>query len=155
MDYFKADESTLGLVRDMIEAHHPRLDGARIAVIFKEKATTSRGRTTLATASLPSGKMKPLLDAPYHFMICIGADAWEDATAAKQAALIDHELCHCTFDDDGNPALRPHDLEEFAEIIERHGYWRDDAGEARVQETLGLPMARTPAVVGTIKMEAS
>ena len=34
------------------------------------------------------------------------------------------------------PTIRPHDYEEFAEIIERRGFWRKDRGERMVQQSL-------------------
>jgi hypothetical protein len=68
-----------------------------------------------------------------------------------QEAIIDHELCHIAIQVDGSDAgpkydghervkyrVRRHDLEEFREIIERHGAYKEDVGEFAntVQETL-------------------
>jgi len=43
-------------------------------------------------------------------------------------ALLDHELCHCGTSKNakGEPVyyLRRHDLEEFEEVVRRHGLWR-------------------------------
>ncbi|MCW8129609.1 MAG: hypothetical protein KIS92_04415 [Planctomycetota bacterium] len=53
-------------------------------------------------------------------------------------ALIDHELCHCSVsvdedgqvkkDETGKPVyrIRKHDLEEFREIVKRHGLYKND-----------------------------
>lgn len=41
----------------------------------------------------------------------------------EQRALLDHELMHCKHDEDGF-YIADHDLEEFCEIVSRHGAWR-------------------------------
>lgn len=72
-------------------------------------------------------------------------------TAKLQEAVLDHELCHVAIQEDTQDAgpkydgherikyrCRRHDLEEFREIIERHGAYKPDVGEFAntVQETL-------------------
>jgi hypothetical protein len=134
------------LVSTTANKYHRRLDGARIAVVMKEKAGKKKGKTVLATAMKPPDKMKPLLREPYHFVIVIGADEWEKADTKKRKALLDHELCHCEFDEDGQPSMRGHDLEEFGEIITRHGFWRGDFGEHNIQ----LALSEQGIEVGTL-----
>lgn len=78
----------------------------------------------------------------------------------QKAALIDHELCHCDYDDVEEVAgIRGHDVEEFREIIERYGLWRQDlveiapAFQRAVQ--MGLPdMPQREGGVVAVKAEA-
>lgn len=146
MKYKEATAATMELVGRLAEQHHRRLDGAKIAVVMKEKAGKKNGKTVLATAMKPPDKMQPLLKSKYHFVIVIAEDEWQKATPEKKAALVDHELCHCEIDADGEPGIRGHDLEEFAEIITRHGFWRQDYGEHNIQ----LALADQGIEIGTL-----
>ncbi len=143
MDYIKAPQDMVYLCRELIEKHHPHLDGVKIALICQDKARTSCGKTVLAYASKPSKRLQPLLDDNYHFIICVALKEWELLSLKQRAALLDHELCHCIFDDYGQAKLRGHDLEEFACIIERHGFWRGDSGEDVVKQAILLTQGIT------------
>lgn len=145
-EYTQAPESIMELVRTTVEECHPQLDGIRLAVVMKEKATTRNHKKVLATTGKPSARMKPLLRESYHYVMVIAEDEWHELTMDQRKALIDHELCHCGFDDDGEPSIFGHDLEEFGAVIERHGLWRGDAGERAIQE----PLIRMGVTVGTI-----
>jgi len=136
MDYAKATDLMIEIVTRIVNVNHKRLDGASIAVITREKAGKTGGKIKMADASLVGAKMKPLLDEDYDFIITIAEDVWGKMTPEQHDALVDHELCHCIYDDEAKPSLRPHDLEEFAEIIERWGFWRKDHGEQQVQGAL-------------------
>jgi len=135
MKYTRATSNMMSIVKRIVSVHHRRLDGAKIAVVCREKAAKTHGRTIMATASKPPPGLKPLLDDDYSFVITIAADTWNTLTPAQRKALIDHELCHCVFKED-KPAMRGHDLEEFGEIVERHGFWRKDEGEEVIQQGL-------------------
>ena len=135
MEYCKASEDVLQVVAEMAEKNHPRLGGHELAVLMQDKATEKAGKVILATASLPPARMKPLLADDVEFVICIAADRWTNLTPEKRQAVVDHELCHCGLDaDTGKPYIRGHDYEEFGEVAERHGFWREDHGEGLVQQ---------------------
>ena len=141
----------LDIVREVIRKNHARLDGASIAVIVQEKASSKGGKTVYSTAAKPSEKLKPLLEDDYSFVITVAEDTWKKMNMDQRKAVIDHELCHCQIDLDGKPSIREHDLEEFAEIIERHGFWREDYGEHMVQEAL----IKRGVKVGTLKKKVT
>lgn len=67
---------------------------------------------------------------PEGFAITIHLEAWCKLLASQKKALVDHELCHCfmEFDENNEPKLsmRGHDIEEFADIVARHGLWKQD-----------------------------
>lgn len=61
----------------------------------------------------------------------IAADMWDNVLSDEQrVALVDHELYHFRVDrnddDDVVLSIRPHELEEFAAVLARHGLWRPD-----------------------------
>jgi hypothetical protein len=61
------------------------------------------------------------------FVITLNWQTWVVLDDEAKTALLDHELTHCVYKDsrtgDIAPAVRDHDLEEFREIVDRHGLW--------------------------------
>jgi hypothetical protein len=136
----RSDEPELyELMDELVRQHHEDLCDANIAIAwrFGWKADPD-GRLTL-------GQMKRAsdLDRQLHghdFVILLNYEAWSAAefTKAQKLALLDHELCHgrIAYDEDLEPKrdeadnlvyrTRKHDLEEFVEVVERHGLWRHD-----------------------------
>lgn len=134
MEYLKASQDVIDLVASIAAQHHRRLEGCKIAVLMKEKATESKGKLQLAEASIPPAKMSPILDDKYDFVIVIAQDRWGTMSEEQREAVVDHELCHCIYE--GCAAIRGHDFEEFAEVVHRHGMWRADRGEQMIQQAL-------------------
>ena len=78
--------------------------------------------------------------ADWDFVILLNQEVWrdQDFTEEKKSALMDHELCHAarSFDSEGNEQrdergravwrTRKHDIEEFQEIVKRHGCYKKD-----------------------------
>lgn len=127
----------------LIPTHHPDLDGVRIQYVFRSKASKKNDKIVLGKARKVSGLNAYLAtpadevgfddEAVEFFVIEIAEDCWRDLNHEQRIALVDHELCHLAieFDDDEQVKLvmRSHDLEEFREIVERHGLWKPDLTE--------------------------
>lgn len=139
-DYIRCDEDSpvRAMAKELIEDHHEHLREARFEFLFREFAARSRGKTIVAKAILCSPRDRTLHGA--DFIIEIAQDEWASMPDEARRALIDHELCHCDVkrDEFGSPiyrggelqyCLRPHDIEEFAEIVERYGLWNQDLRE--------------------------
>lgn len=136
---FNSEAEQLGA--HVIDKHHPRLAKMKVAHLFKVvpvvlgkngvpkppkyKLLRAGKKQTWAKASLVSEKYRTLLEADYRFIIEYDRNIWDRLTLDQQEALVDHELCHCGNDADG-PYMRHHDLEEFKEIVKRHGFWKQD-----------------------------
>lgn len=123
------------LAERLIQQHHRHLLGHRVEYVFRSEAQSSGGRIVLGTARKVSG-LNALLanlddgtDDPL-FVIEIAEDTWDLLDDRQRTALVDHELCHCTVGEtkDGDQVLkiRGHDVEEFRDIVERHGLWKPD-----------------------------
>lgn len=137
MNYNKADKAIVDLVYATLTEHHPHLDGVRIAVVCQDTASKKDGKVQLASTSKPTGKLTALIPDSYDFVICIAEDEWHGLSVRQRQAVIDHELCHCALDPfSGEGVLVGHDFEEFGAVIKRHGLWREDTGERRVQGAL-------------------
>lgn len=134
MDYVW-NEQAENIAGHIIPSHHPRLEKVKIAHLFKVRPKSDKPRKlhlrdgkklTLAKTSKVSDKNRVLMEQGFIFIIEYDQDFWDQLlTLEQQEALVDHELMHCGNDMDGY-YLRTHDLEEFRDIVTRHGFWKDD-----------------------------
>lgn len=142
------------MMDELVGQHHPHLAEAKIALAWNLSwKADPDGRLIL-------GKCKKVgdLDRQLHgfdFVILLNKEAWErsEFTTAMKRGLMDHELCHAQVkldnnddvmkDEDGKIVYRikKHSLEEFREIVARHGIWKDDI---RAFISTALKAARTP-----------
>ncbi len=123
----------------LVTQHHEHLAEAKIALAWRF------GWTANSDGQLTLGKTKKFTELEQDlcgcdFVILLNHEAWNaaDFDASQQRALIDHELCHCAvkYDADGEVQLdkrekpvwrmRSHDVEEFADVVSRHGHWKAD-----------------------------
>jgi hypothetical protein len=120
------------LAAELIAKHHPRLANARIAYLMNMTATPAKRPRLGKKRKLGSAAMVPekynSLTTGFDFIIEIKQDLWSRMDLETQEALLDHELEHCGWDEDG-PYIRNHDVTEFRSIIERHGFWQNDLRE--------------------------
>src|SRR5438067_2592834 len=127
------------LLRELVTAHHPDLLGANIALAWCTSwKPDADGIVTLGKCKKASDLDREL--AVYDFIILLRESFWIDplVTDAQRRALLDHELCHAAvkLDEHGEPVedergrvvyrVRKHDIEEFTEIVERHGTYKRD-----------------------------
>jgi hypothetical protein len=134
------NEAAYGMLRDLVNKHHDELNHQRIALAWNLAWKPDvDGRCTL-------GKCKRLTDldrefTSYDFVIILRREWWlhRDVKDAQRLALLDHELCHATVrldpnsgepieDDRGRKVyrVRKHDIEEFEEVVRRHGTYKRD-----------------------------
>ena len=120
----EAPIEVIHMAQELIDKHHPDLKSANIGFVFRDVNGTSRNRAVLATCQKVQASLKPYLQ--FDFIIWISEEAWTVFSDKQRHALIDHELCHARTDEDEQPVLIGHDIEEFRVIIERYGYWKED-----------------------------
>lgn len=125
------------IAQRIIDEWHPHLRGVPIAYITKTAG--SDGAESVKTAKAPRGgkalklgsaasvseKYQLIASEDYEFIIELNGQYWDRLELAQQEALIDHQLCHCRKDEDGFYTA-DHDLEEFRQIVRRHGFWKPD-----------------------------
>ncbi len=142
----KASPDLLAMAGRLIETNHHKLLDAKIGFLFRDTAGSSQGKETLGKAQKVPDRLKPYLNL--DFMIWISEEDWNSLPATSREALLDHELSHCTFDENDNPKIVGHDIEEFVDVIKRHGAWNLDL--ARTKDAIQDPlpgMEREGAVV--------
>lgn len=116
----------------LIENYHPHLIDIKIAYVFKGEETdavpvpSKSGKAVkYAQAGLVPEKYQLLADQDYKFIIEFSRPIWDRLTLQHQEALIDHELCHCRNTLEDGCYMADHDVEEFRQILVRHGFWRE------------------------------
>lgn len=127
------------LAAPLIEAYHDHLIGYPLRFAWRSKAKKRRDTVTLGTAEIVRGRFAQFVmteaemamegqdEGPAMFWIEIAEDKWEELSDSQRLALLDHELLHCDVaetEDGWKMALRDHDVEEFNEIVRRHGLWK-------------------------------
>ena len=120
----EAPIEVIHMAQELIDKYHHDLQSINIGFVFRDRNGTNRGRATLAACQKVPAQLKPYLD--YDFIIWISEQAWTVFSDKQRRALVDHELCHARTDEDEQPVLIGHDIEEFRVIIERYGYWKED-----------------------------
>lgn len=116
----KASDEVVKIAEHVIDLYHEELKEARIGFLFRDEAPVKDGRITLGAAKKVGDEVKPYVN--YDFLIWAAGDYWPRLDEKQKQALVDHELCHCGLLA-GKPAMRDHDINEFACILERHGVW--------------------------------
>jgi len=137
------------MLDDLVAQHHDDLREARVVLSWCTSWKVNvDGQVVLGQCRRASDLDLELI--PYDFIILLSREFWESfsVTFAQRLALLDHELCHAAVkhDADGEPVedqrgrkvwrTRKHVIEEFPEVVERHGCYKHDL------ETFAQALAR-------------
>lgn len=127
------------LMREIRNRFHDDIRGARIALAWRTGLKPDPdGHLILGRCMKASDLQRELVD--YDFVILLNREVWTDPlfTEDKKKALLDHELMHAdrAVDEEGEPKIdvrnrpvwrtRKHDIEEFQDIVTRHGLYKKD-----------------------------
>lgn len=123
-------------LESMLEAHHPHLADAKFAIAWRYGWKPDvDGRVKMVSVKKGSDLDHELHG--YDFVVLVNHELWNSSgfDASQCEALMDHALCRCEVsrDRNGEPQsdetgrtvyrLRRPDIEEFKEIIARHGMY--------------------------------
>lgn len=138
----EAAPSVIHTAENLIENFHPVLVNARIAFVFRSEAQKQGDRMILGQCTKVPAKFRPYLD--YDYIIWLSEADYMAMDDLQREALVDHELCHCKYNaETGTWGIRPHDVQEFSAVIERHGIWSPDTRKVKnaidTYETQTLP----------------
>lgn len=166
-EYWRAPE-VKKIADELILKHHVHLNRVDISIryLFREPAAKSRGRVVYGKARKVSGLNAYLVGLEHadrldddelveFFVVEIARVEWIGLTEAQRRALVDHELCHLDVEltDAGDIKLvtRGHDLEEFNEVVKRHGLWRPTVVKfAEVAKSAQLAFPINPGSAGDV-----
>lgn len=134
-EYWWADEPKR-IAEDLIPKNHDHLIEFtdQIRYVFRDKAAKSNGKQVWGKARKVSGLNAFIAGGPGEFhLVEFAADIWDRLSPRSKRALVDHELCHLNVEEEEKDGelvtvltIKAHDIEEFTEIVQRHGFWRPD-----------------------------
>ena len=127
--FTECGEAVYALKVELLNEFHSDLRNAEIKCLFYDKPKKRAGKIILGTAEAVSAKFNYLTGI--DFIISIFKDAWDIMVEEQRKALLDHEMMHMFVgeDKDGNVIYKivPHDIEDFADILNRYGVdWADN-----------------------------
>jgi hypothetical protein len=132
--FIGAPLSVLHCAQALIRQYHLALEPARIAFVMRSEELRTNGTLVIArTTRVPEAMAT--IGAEYDFLTWIDLRTWDMATETRRQAIIDHELCHMALSSTGTWTIRPHDIGEFKDILDRYGAWNRD-----LQHYLGAVM---------------
>lgn len=126
------------ILDDVVSKHHSSLSDAAIAVAWRKDTKPDKdGKIVLGRCVKVTGLMRELI--AFDFVIVLNREYWALFSVEQKTALIGHECCHAEVDYDNETGevkldergrkcyrLRKHDIEEFTEIVQRHGCYKKD-----------------------------
>jgi len=145
MEFQRAAEPE-AIGQKLIEMFHEHLLGVRVDFVFNSEEMKAPGREILARARVISGLNAWLAgecvagEPEPFFLIEFSFPAWQELGIEARIGLVDHELAHCDFNALGQITLKAHDIEEFSNIVKRHGAYLPDV--AHFKEALEIGESR-------------
>lgn len=131
------------ILKDVRDMEHGETKFARVALAWRLRSKADKdGRLELGRCIKVSDLYREYND--YDFVITLNREVWDDPrfTNDKKKALTDHECCHMApvIDDETGEhkqdergrylfRIRKHSIEEFHEIVKRHGCYKSDLEE--------------------------
>jgi len=132
MPHYKQNKELEEIAATVIKAHRPGLEIAAICYMFREVAAITDEKVVAGMCVRVDDRNYTIHS--FDFVIEIAQDVWDEASVDFRVALMDHELGHVgiRYDEEGEPVRDPeterlktyskkHDIEEFEEVLERHG----------------------------------
>ncbi len=125
------------MMRDLVRQYHPHLVEARIALAWQDGIKADKDDHLMLGNCRKASDLNREL-AEWDFVIVLNREAWNDFGDKQRLVLLDHELMHAAddCDEDGEQKqdergrlvwrMRGHDIEEFHDIVKRHGAWKKD-----------------------------
>lgn len=122
-----------GLIKSESALSYIKLSTARIVYLESDSAKKVKGRAVLGECEKIASKNQWAI--PYDFSITLFAPNIVTLSDEQVRIVLFHELLHVGIDVDDNGeevfSVRPHDYEEFREIIEKYGLdWTAEGFEA-------------------------
>lgn len=100
---------------------HPHSAGLHVAYLFRPEILTA-GEPRISTTSAASAKLEFLTGL--DFLLEFSHKVWVKLTPEQRIAAVDHALTAITHDlETDSYGIRPFDVEEFSQIVNRWGLW--------------------------------
>lgn len=128
-EFYPATEEIKEMAERLMAAHHHDGLDAKVYYGFRNKHTKSNGKPVGGYCRKQSDEQKSMHG--YDYSITLAADIWSAANQRLREAILLHECCHIgeKYDektDESSFITNPHDLEEFAIVVEVYGLYRPE-----------------------------
>jgi hypothetical protein len=124
------------VAQSYIEKYHPHVRDISLYFLFTDKPIRVNGKERAAKTQKVSGLNAYLatrnegVTASELVVIIVNEEVWKLFDDKRREAEIDRQLMHISVDqENGGIAMRNPDVEEFTEILERHGAYNEDLEE--------------------------
>jgi hypothetical protein len=138
-EHVPADDLAWRLLEDVRRLSHSTLEAARIALVWENRVLADRDGHLVLGRARKTSKVDRLF-REHDFTILLNKATWAEFPEPIRRALLDHELCHCGARTTGKGEtvyyVRKHDLEDFHEVVRRHGIWTNNL-KAFIEAALG------------------
>jgi predicted metallopeptidase len=136
---FRAATDLQPIIDRIIELFYPLVQGATVRAVYRSSKFPDSPFTVARIEKITGLRAWLYSRAPGEqegwFLIQIVLPNWDAFEARGHVAILDHEICHIHYSDETDTlGLRPHTVEEFPEIVERHGAY--EPGLERFMEAL-------------------
>ncbi len=133
------DSASEIVFNDLIPNYHPHLANAKFLFLCRNTAAKSSGQKVPGSVKKASpleryaGSFLNSGEEP-DFIMIIALEVWNEYPPNKRKALLDHLLMRCVAEENpvtGNVSYgtRPPNVQEFPEIVTRHGSWNESVEE--------------------------
>lgn len=144
-------ETVAEVAKKLIAKYHHELATANIIYLFRSKSSKAAGKPVPGQVKKASPTDRHISrsyfqgvgkednsgesgDGEADFIITVALDVWNELQPSQRLALVDHLLTRCSGAEDEKTgemkfSIRPPQVQEFAEVAERHGRWNDDLVE--------------------------
>jgi predicted metallopeptidase len=123
---FRAAKDLQPIIDRIIELFYPLVQGATVRAVYRSTKFPDSSHTVARIEKITGlrawlysrvdGEPEPF------FLIQIVVPNWDNFEARQHVAILDHEICHIHYNDETDVmGLRPHTVEEFPEVVDRHG----------------------------------
>ena len=122
-------EASEAIASNLISKHHHELSGAKFKHLCRNKAASAGGEKIPGSIKKAS-PMEKHICGDVDFILTVALDVWNDLSVNQRTALIDHLLTRCVAVEDPKNGemkykVRPPQVQEFPEIVERYGSWNE------------------------------
>jgi hypothetical protein len=116
------------IAQKLIPKHHPHLASARIEYMCRNIAAKRGGRPVAGNVYKMTGKWEYLTER--DLAVEVALEVWNDLQPHQRIALVDHLLTRIVGEEDEENGTMKYkivlpEVQEFAEIAERHGQWNE------------------------------
>mgnify|MGYP000846069015 CR=1 FL=1 len=123
--YLDADAATENSFQTILANNFPNLEGITFKVLFDTKKRITKGKITISSVELANEKVKFLTAdaiAPegYDCILILDSLAWQHASEKDKHRILSHELNHVFLDEKGKLKIVGHDVEDFANEVQKN-----------------------------------